>query len=214
MKKFIDKRDGETKAVNTTKTATEMVTGQETTETILNEPKEDGRGRIQVRDAMELYRASTIRIDKHEDLIKAIYRKMEYLELAMKRVEDLATGKDVNFEEALRKETVNKVLVTEEMRDLYGDEAPADIQTIVSNVLGRDVVCFMKPNRAIPSSLFTVLVPKRLSGNENDFRSCTIYNASAESDVKKWCERVKSNLFKTFASQSKGVPMFLVQGKE
>ena len=150
------------------------------------------------------------RMDKQEELLKAIYNKLETLGPKIKAVEDLALGKNPEFEAQLRKETAAPVTISPSQKELYGEESAPDVQDIVKSVLGADVASFMRQNRTLPSALFTLLIPKRLSGVDLDFRSSTVYNASVESDVKKWCERVKQHLFKTYAGASQGIPKFLI----
>lgn len=161
------------------------------------------------QELLEIINFSNGRVDKLEAIAAAIYSKLDSLNKEFAEVKDLATGKNPEFEKKLRTECGKSVTLNESQRTVYGEPISDRLHEIVKSVLGADVASFIKPDPAIPASLFTLLLPKRLSGFDMDFRSCTVMNAAIEADVKKWCEKVKSNLYRQYASQSKGTPNFL-----
>lgn len=150
------------------------------------------------------------RMDRHEELLKGVYNKIDRLLDEVKDVKLRTEGKDIEFERALRaaKETIPEL--TKSQAEIFGTIAPQALRDIVEQVLGTDFGAYTRSERALPTTFFTLLVPKRLSGMEMDFRSQSISNASPEADVKKWCEKVKSNIFRQFTLQNTGTPRFLI----
>lgn len=151
------------------------------------------------------------RLDKLEDLTKAFFIKLTDMDKKMVEFQDILAGKNPEFEAEVRKSTAKPVTLSESQSSMYGTPVTDQLLDIVHATLGRDFGAFLKANRGMGSQLFSVLVPSRLSGVDFDFRSTTIYDISGDSDVKKWCERVKSNLFKTYASQNKGTPALFIR---
>jgi hypothetical protein len=150
------------------------------------------------------------RMDRHEELIKGIYNKVDRALDELRDMKAVTEGKDIEFEKALREAKDEVPELNKSQMEIYGNIAPEGIREIVVQVLGTDFGSYTRADSILPNTFFTVLVPKRLSGYDWDFRSCTISNSSAEADVKRWCERIKSNIHRTFSVKNAGTPKFLI----
>jgi hypothetical protein len=148
-----------------------------------------------------------------ESIIKTLGELTKALAKIESRMTDLevtSKGGDAGFEKALKVEPTEKVELSAAERTWYGDDAPKGVQVIIRQILGGDFNATMKTNDLLPTSLVTVLVPKRLSGKDRDFRTIGVNNNTVESDTRKWAERVKSQIHREWFSQRKGAPLFKV----
>lgn len=151
------------------------------------------------------------KLDNTIGVIDGLMKRLEANEKKTEEAKTIAAGKNPEFEADLRKATESQVRISPSQRSLYGPEAPEDMINTVRQVLGADFQGFYNPNKGLPNGLFTILVPERLSNKPGDFRSTTIYEATAQADVKRWSELVKKHIFKTWSSESKGTPDLMIR---
>lgn len=153
------------------------------------------------------------RIEAYEESLTQFNSKMDAVVARVDTVEAVMKGEDAGFEKSLKGAVAGsepKILSKSES-EIRGTLASTEIQDMVHRVLGSDCHAYIKSDNVLPQSFLSLLVPERLSGVKDDYRSRQINNASAGSDVKKWCETVKSNLFRQYVREDKGTPDFRIR---
>ena len=179
-------------------------------DTTFIEPTERKTTKALVTDVYKHMNVVHERLDTLEDLIKLCFKKQIAAADAIEALQLISEGKNPEFERNLKKAEEAPPELTDSQTEIYGPIAPSAVLEIVHQVLGVDFGGYMKPDSMIPRTLFTVLVPERLTGLRFDFRSVTVDNISTAQDVKKWCEKVKSNIHKHFSAKNVGNPNFMI----
>lgn len=153
------------------------------------------------------------RIESMEQSLVGFGSKLDGLVGRMDTIEAVMKGEDAGFEKALKDSNPDNAprVLSKDESGVRGTLAGVELQEVVHKVLGSDCHAYVLSDAVLPKSFLSILIPERLSGIKNDFRSKQINNASASSDTKKWCELVKSNLFRQYAHTDKGAPEFRIK---
>lgn len=132
-------------------------------------------------------------------------------------------GGNSRFEAELKKETGEVVELSAAEISYYGEKAGDQIIAVVRKVLGADFSVFAKADSAAPVTMVTIIPPIRIVPGQNkgvdqlgkkirvnDFRSRVVANAAILPEVKKFCELVKSSLFREATMFQRESPVFKI----
>lgn len=148
------------------------------------------------------------KMDKMEAFCGTLGTRIDSINAAMDDVKAQVNGSDPGFERALKDGSSAPRVLNKSQEEIYGTLAGQELQDITHKVLGSDCHAYVKADKVLPRTMFTVLVSERLSGQKDNFRTRQINNASATSDAKQWLEKIKSNLFRQYSREDKGAPEF------
>lgn len=159
-------------------------------------------------EVMENFSLAIQRMDGLEKIVTAFQNQLATLEESIKK------GSNVEFERELKNSAPKeKLVLSAAQQATYGTDAPARMVETVNKVLGVDFTVLALMDGKLPQTFITIVVPKRLAeknaSGDLDFRSRMIPNVVIEHELKRFCEAVKRNIFRQFASQASAPEFFI-----
>lgn len=151
------------------------------------------------------------RLDSFEESMTSINGRIDGVKERLDDLDAQVRGEESGFDSVLRKEGSDPLVLNKSQQEQYGTLGGQELQDITHKVLGSDCHAFIKSDAILPRSFLSIYVSDRLTGGGSNWRTRQINNASAGQDAKKWCEMVKSNLFKQYSRENKGAPEFRIK---
>ncbi len=151
------------------------------------------------------------RLDTFDENLFSVNARLDGMKANVDELNAQVRGEESAFDNALNKQGSEPLVLNKSQAEQYGSLGGQELQDITHKVLGSDCHAFIKSDPVLPKSFLSIWVSDRLTGGGSNWRTRQINNASAGADAKKWCEMVKSNLFKQYSRESKGTPDFRIK---